>query len=238
MINQHVNDLSIQTQVDYIDLIKNFRTFWEFNSEPWGAKDLNSRFIYANKAYYDLINIPHYFNLDGRYDSEIPAVTSEFSADFQLHDKKVIVANKSISSLEIHAYGKYKEIEPYIFEKYPLIYKGIIVGTIFHGKKTSFFSTEMLLSSQTPTSFMFNPPNDHFSEKEWAVIFFLNQRHTSKEIAKKMSISPRTVQNHIQNIYRKSGVNTLNAFIDYCREYNYEKYVPRSILKPTHKIFY
>lgn len=29
--------------------------FWEISNEPWGAKDRQSRFIYANRKYYQLL---------------------------------------------------------------------------------------------------------------------------------------------------------------------------------------
>ncbi|MNG56345.1 helix-turn-helix transcriptional regulator [Serratia marcescens] len=236
MVIGHSNDLFAQKQVDYIDLIRNFRSFWDGNNEPWGAKDMLSRFIYANKAYYDLINIPYNFNIESRLDSEIPAATSEFAIEFQNHDKKVISSNQSISSLEIHPFGKMMEIQPYIFEKFPLIHDGVIVGTIFHGKKATLFSTEMLLQTQTPTSFMVTPPSTMFTDREWQVIFLLNHRYTSKEIAQKLALSPKTIQNHIQRIYAKTGVNTINHFIEHCRELNYDKYLPKDFLKPSHRI--
>ncbi|MCT8350236.1 LuxR family transcriptional regulator, partial [Photorhabdus temperata] len=36
---------------------------WERSSEPWGAKDLQSRFIYANSAFYQLLNLPEDFDI-------------------------------------------------------------------------------------------------------------------------------------------------------------------------------
>ncbi|ETS33628.1 hypothetical protein PTE_00804 [Photorhabdus khanii NC19] len=36
---------------------------WERNDKPWGAKDLQSRFIYANPAFYQLFNLPEDFDM-------------------------------------------------------------------------------------------------------------------------------------------------------------------------------
>uniref|UniRef100_UPI0036D8C488 hypothetical protein n=1 Tax=Photorhabdus sp. RM322S TaxID=3342825 RepID=UPI0036D8C488 len=36
---------------------------WERNDKPWGTKDLQSRFIYANPAFYQLFNLPEDFDM-------------------------------------------------------------------------------------------------------------------------------------------------------------------------------
>ncbi|WP_331251317.1 hypothetical protein [Photorhabdus khanii] len=38
---------------------------WKKSDKPWGAKDLQSRFIYVNPAFYKLFNLPEDFNIIG-----------------------------------------------------------------------------------------------------------------------------------------------------------------------------
>ncbi|WP_192903263.1 hypothetical protein [Photorhabdus khanii] len=38
---------------------------WERNDKPWGTKVLQSRFIYANPAFYQLFNLPEDFDIIG-----------------------------------------------------------------------------------------------------------------------------------------------------------------------------
>ncbi|ERT10336.1 hypothetical protein [Photorhabdus temperata] len=38
---------------------------WERDDKPWGAKNLQSRFIYANPAFYQLLNLPKDLDMIG-----------------------------------------------------------------------------------------------------------------------------------------------------------------------------
>jgi len=64
------------------------------------------------------------------------------------------------------------------------------------------------------------PPNDLFSKRELEVIFWVQQRLTSKEIAIRLDISRQTVEGHLKSIYRKavftvsfSLLNTVNILV-------------------------
>ncbi|HEX8326754.1 MAG TPA: LuxR C-terminal-related transcriptional regulator [Hymenobacter sp.] len=57
------------------------------------------------------------------------------------------------------------------------------------------------------------PVPDYFglTRREADILFHLAQGRTDKEIGRLCSISPRTVQNHLQNIYAKLGVDNRTA---------------------------
>lgn len=42
--------------------------FWENSSEPWGVKDNQSRYVYANNRLHRLLALPDKFNMEGRTD--------------------------------------------------------------------------------------------------------------------------------------------------------------------------
>lgn len=52
------------------------------------------------------------------------------------------------------------------------------------------------------------PVTDLLSEREHEVLSLVARGHTYKHIAQKLSLSPFTVKNHVQNILRKLGVRT------------------------------
>ena len=50
--------------------------------------------------------------------------------------------------------------------------------------------------------------SDGLSEREQAVLSWLKQGLSNKEIGLALSISPRTVQKHLQRVYQQLGVQT------------------------------
>ncbi|HHL2562158.1 TPA: helix-turn-helix transcriptional regulator [Yersinia enterocolitica] len=207
---------------------------WEHSSEPWGAKDNQSRFIYANNRYHKLLALPDKFSVEGRFDGELPASTSDFQSEFQEHDRKVELLQDRVTSVEIHAFEGNSYFQPWFFDKYPLIDEnGISIGTIFHGRTVDNMTLTYLNKIKIPTSLVFTPPSTLFSNREWEVLFYILHSFSSKDIAKKLCLSPRTVCNIIQIIYNKAGVSSKRQIIDYCYEQKINNYVPQSFFEAT-----
>lgn len=78
--------------------------FWENSSEPWGVKDNQSRYVYANNRLHRLLALPDKFNMEGRTDGELPTPISEFQPEYQEHDRKVKLLQDRITSIEIQAW--------------------------------------------------------------------------------------------------------------------------------------
>ncbi|WP_172910263.1 hypothetical protein [Photorhabdus heterorhabditis] len=64
--------------------------------DPWGIKDISTCFICENKASAMLQNIPIDFNVEGRFDSELPWAGATFEEQFQRHDRTVMHLEKSV----------------------------------------------------------------------------------------------------------------------------------------------
>ena len=57
-------------------------------------------------------------------------------------------------------------------------------------------------------NFALDDPFSNLSTRELEVVKYCSEGMVSKEIAQKMDLSPRTVDNHKRNIFRKLGINT------------------------------
>ncbi|CNJ18349.1 MULTISPECIES: helix-turn-helix transcriptional regulator [Yersinia] len=206
--------------------------FWENSSEYWGVKDNQSRFVYANRRVNKLFNVPDKYCLEGRLDGEIPTPSAEFQEEFQAHDRKVELLQDRVTSVDIQLYDGNSYFTPYFCDKYPLIDEnGVSQGIIFHGRPVTDTILSRLNKIKVPTSLIFTPPSDLFSKREWEVLFYILHSFSSTEIAKKLHLSPRTVGNIIQNIYRKSDVSSKRQMVDYCYENKINNYVPQSFFE-------
>ncbi|WP_338011032.1 hypothetical protein [Photorhabdus temperata] len=66
---------------------------WERSNEPWGAKDCQSKFIYANPAFYQLLNLPEYFDITRISTDKLPSPIAEYEEEYYHQDQKVIQTN-------------------------------------------------------------------------------------------------------------------------------------------------
>ncbi|HEN3600984.1 TPA: helix-turn-helix transcriptional regulator, partial [Yersinia enterocolitica] len=202
------------------------------SSEPWGIRDNQSRFIYSNDRHHKLLGLSDKYNLEGRLDSELPSPTAAFQMEFQAHDRKVELSQERITSLEIHEWDGLSYLKPNFCDKYPLIDdNGVSQGIIFHVRPVTDIILTRLNKIDIPTSLLFTPPSELFTKREWEVLFYVLHSFSSKEIAKKLHLSPRSVCNIIQSIYSKAGVTSKKQVIDYCYEKKINNYVPQSFFE-------
>ncbi|CNI45282.1 helix-turn-helix transcriptional regulator [Yersinia pekkanenii] len=206
--------------------------FWEQSSEPWGVKDNQSRFIYANKEWCNLLNLPEKYNYEGRLDGDLPTPIAEFQVEFQQHDRQVELLQERVTSAEIHKWYGRSYFQPNFCDKYPIIdEKGVSQGTIFHVRPVEDIILTHLNKIKVPTSLIFTPPSALFTKREWEVLFYILHAFSSKDIAKKLHLSVRTVCNIIQSIYGKVGVTSKKQVIEYCYEKKINNYVPQSFFE-------
>ncbi|CDG88757.1 helix-turn-helix transcriptional regulator [Xenorhabdus bovienii] len=213
--------------------------FWEISNEPWGAKDNNSKFIYANNKYNELLSLPKGYDVGGYYDGELPSTTSDFQDEFQKHDRKVESLLDRVTSIEIHPFKGLDYLQPWYFDKFPLIDEsGECRGTIFHGRPVDTITLEKLKKINIQTSLIFTPPSEIFSKREWEIIFYIMQGYSTKDIAERLFVSHRTVSNHIQNVYQKTETNCRKSLVDYCYEHNIANYVPENFFREPKSIHF
>ncbi|HDL7147899.1 TPA: PAS domain-containing protein [Yersinia enterocolitica] len=206
--------------------------FWENSSEPWGVKDNQSRYVYANNRLHRLLALPDKFNMEGRTDGELPTPISEFQPEYQEHDRKVKLLQDRITSVEIHAWDGRSYYQPYFVDKYTLMDEnGVSQGVICHGRPVEDVVLTYLNKIKIPISLILTPPSDLFSKREWEVLFYILHSFSSTEIAKKLYLSSRKVDNITQKIYKKAVVSRRQQMVDYCYENKIINYVPQSFFE-------
>ncbi|CNG17595.1 helix-turn-helix transcriptional regulator [Yersinia enterocolitica] len=206
--------------------------FWENSSEPWGVKDNQSRYVYANNRLHRLLALPDKFNMEGRTDGELPTPIAEFELEFQEHDCKVKLLQDRITSVEIHAWDGRSYYQPYFVDKYPLMDEnGISQGVICHGRPVEDIILTHLNKIKVPTSLILTPPSDLFSKIDWEVLFYILHSFSSMEVAIKLHLSSRTIDNITQKIYKKIGISGRQQLVDYCYENKINNYVPQSFFE-------
>jgi len=201
----------------------------------WHIKDNESRYIYMNKSVLANLNLPDKFACEGKLDKEIPAKPcEELWEEFVAYDKRVIDGNKTISSIVIHYYGKGNTDNPTPIsaEKTPLYdEKGKVIGVVDHHRIIDAPTLLFYMNRLNRKMVQFDAPNDIFTKGELDVIFWAQQRLSAKEIAKRLNLSPRTVENKLQFIYGKADVHSIIQLVEYCKNTGLDSYIPSDFIR-------
>jgi len=220
----------------FVTLSSDLICFWESFDWPCGLKDPYSRFIYVNPAYRRMQNLCKKFDIEGRYDGELPTETHEYQDDFQRHDQLVLETNKTKSSIEIHPFGKSKLLEGWIFHKKPFFNRKKLVGVFFWAEPARKLDTDIYtIFGSKPASIMLNPPTSTLTEREWDVMYFLLKGESVKSISARLNIQVNTVRKYLENIKSKLGMFSQSQAIDYFKSNGWDRYIPSKYII-RHKI--
>ncbi|WP_434526425.1 helix-turn-helix transcriptional regulator [Photorhabdus asymbiotica] len=204
---------------------------WKRSNEPWGAKDCQSKFIYANAAFYQLINLPEDFDIIGRSIGELPSPIAEYAEEFHRQGQKAIQTMQRVTSLETHQVGENNVKQTYICDKFPLFDENNdCIGIFFHMYKAKDFSVSYYYERTSPSTLEFMPPNNILTQTEWEVLFLTLRSQDEESISKELMISTEDVVNHIQSIYQKFNLPPETELADFCKKNNYHLYIPERFL--------
>lgn len=211
------------------EIIQPLIQFWENSEDPWMVKDTTSQYVYANPRYLELISLPDKYQIEGRYDDELPMPQYEFAPVFRSQDRMVEKKKDKVSAVRIYQFNRHSWFQPWFFDKFPLTDRqGNCLGTFAHCRPVESIIVNRMKQIKIRSSLSFNRPSEIFTEREWELIFYVIQAFSSKDIGNMLEISAGTVDNALNKIYLKSGVSSRRALIDYCTENNFENYVPKS----------
>ncbi|MCL9781781.1 helix-turn-helix transcriptional regulator [Vibrio sp. S4M6] len=210
--------------------------FWESYDKPGGLKDLQSRYVYVNSAYRRLQNLSKSYDIEGRYDGELPTETYEYEPEFQRHDRLVLDTKDVHSSIEIHPFGKHKVLEGWIFHKRTFFYNNKLSGVFFWADPARKIDINIYTTFGTKaSSIILNPPTTALTEREWEVLYFLMKGESLKSVSLMLSLQVNTVRKYLENIRTKLGTFSQAQTIDFCKSKGWDRYVPKKYII-RHKI--
>lgn len=209
-------------------------SFMEHSEELWGMKDEQSRHVFVNKRALSFYNVRKGFDVEGKLDREIPMPSQDFWQDMQAHDQMVMRAQRQVSTIEINYFGQGNTDRPVpnLCEKAPLYdEENRCLGIVWHSKPLDAPALLYYMHRFNRPFIEFDTPNDLFSKKELEIVFWALQRLSSKEIARRLSLSHRTVENRLGVIYQKAGVNSLLQLIEYGKATGLDRYIPANFIR-------
>ncbi|MDC9595964.1 PAS domain-containing protein [Xenorhabdus anantnagensis] len=204
---------------------------WEKSIDPWGAKDHQSRFIYANPAFYQLLNLPENFDIIGCNIGQLPSPITEYEEKFHHQEQKVIQTMQRVTSMETHLFGKNKIKQAYLCDKYPLLDdNGDCIGITFHMYKMPNFSTSYYYEKANSATLEFTPPDNILTQIEREILFLILCSLDEKNIGKELMVSTEDVVNHIQSIYQKFNILRDTDLKCFCRKQKLDSYIPERFI--------
>ncbi|QBY46605.1 LuxR C-terminal-related transcriptional regulator (plasmid) [Arsenophonus nasoniae] len=215
--------------------IRSIISFIKNSKDHWCIKDNDSKYTFINNAAFEFFRFPKKFNPEGKSDKEVPTeICEELWPDFINHDQKVISQNRRITSIDIHryGYGNTGYLIPHLSEKSPLYDdKNNIIGLVCYGRQIEIPTLLYYINRFNRKIIQIDAPNDLFTKRELEVIFWAQQRLTSKEIAKRLNISHQTVEGHLKAIYKKADIHSIFQLIEYCEHTGLDSYIPADFIR-------
>ncbi len=231
-----------------LNRIVDFKLRALFDQMPgaWGCKDEHSVFMYGNAEYAKIIGLPHHEDVIGRTDFDMPCDTIHCAELFREQDQKVIQTLSKMRILDIHPFagGQWKA---YIFTKTPMFDESQnVIGTIYHGVDiTSTTSIEIgaLLSRISieglknnligQNSYMLNTKfaDLKLTDRQSEVLFYLLRGKAVKTIALFLQLSPRTVEEYIEQLKFKFKVENKNELIDKAISSGFLNIIPERLFR-------
>mgnify|MGYP002507221790 CR=1 FL=1 len=199
-------------------------------SEPYCIRIPDGPFLYANTALANFIGLRSPHEIIGRAYHEISSRWCEDEDVIELwctQDRDIVINGKPQTMLELHPHAV---DSPYICRKVPFYNNDHqCIGAFYSIKFLEVFTPNDFLKGKLPGSLLLNKPDDFFTEGECEIIFFRLQGMSCKNIALILSMSKRTVEKRLANMYVKSGVDTYNDFEAVCHRLKLHRYIPKRI---------
>ncbi|WP_447867733.1 helix-turn-helix transcriptional regulator [Rahnella bonaserana] len=233
MADGYVNDPASGSQSLSHEQIRAWHMLWGMSSEPWCVKDSDGLLFYANDAYLDILDIPTGTPVFGKSDEDlmisarsnvVAAIVSgnKYSLSESVFDKAnfILKVSQRCSGETTYLY----------FDKHPIFRPNEgVCGFCLHGRREFIFSLNMFSKGNFAVKIKGNCPAEIFTERQWEVIYFLQQHYTNAEIADILSISPKTINNHVSQIYKRVGVTGSSEFIVFCQKCDLLNYIPERL---------
>ncbi|PKF49044.1 helix-turn-helix transcriptional regulator [Enterovibrio nigricans] len=206
----------------------------------WGCKDIDSKFVYVNKNYADLLGIDSQDTLIGKTVSELSPDLAKYADNFSHQDKRVIKTKRKIRILNVHPYSN-GSWQAHIVTKVPWYNEsGDILGVIFNWESVDesalldigawickLAGTNTHTEARPPST----PSKGLLSKRESEVLFLHLYGKKPQFIAQLLGVSVKTIENHFANLRIKLGANSKTELVDKALELGIGSRIPQTLLK-------
>ena len=205
---------------------------------PSALKDQQFRFVGVNGALTDLVGYSHPKLMLGTTDYDLPCDAARFAERFQQYDSQCLTYG-SIQTVDIYQYRqqitqillttKLKvtlDEEDYIWTQTPAVNIAGIARKLSQLDRGG-QSLDVTFTVDHENSIL---QNLHLTEQQKIVFFYTLHGQTSKQIAKQLGLSFRTIEMHIDNIKAKLDCGNKSDIITKGLSLGYGLILPSSLL--------
>ncbi len=194
-------------------------------------KDLDSRFISVSEQVLEYVKAKSDDVFLGKTDCDLPwGVHAEI---FRQHELDAIAGNNysmlypitspdGDDSLFLHSKAARKDEKNTVVGVSCSIIEVInpdVYKLLLHLKKRSPEDKSLFFLNKNHKKFI-------FTDREQEVLFFVSKGKTSKEIAKILHVSPKTIEKHIENMKFKTGARSKLELLDQAYEFGFSQNLP------------
>lgn len=204
-------------------------------------KDVSLSFVDSNNICAQSFGFGHIDSILGSNDYEIPCGISEYAEIFRKNDRLVMEGNRAIKFFEIlHCANGWKVM---IITKAPLFdaQKNVIGTRGYSIDVTNPFANLGYLLLKNQPSFRKNKSmqasyfigaNDkfHLTNRQSECLFLLLRGKTIKEIAKFLRLSPRTIEDFVNQLKDRFNCQTKSELITAAIEHGFLNVIPPQFL--------
>ncbi len=204
---------------------------------PAVYKDTRSTFQYLNAAYGALVGLQHHLDFIGGTASDLPCGAAAAASSFEEQDRQVLETGKVLKNLDIHPYAD-GQWGVHLGRKEPVFDDDRrIIGSIWHGTDitrayTMAIGTQLAkFGGDQKNSYVLSADGGPvaLSPRESEVLFLILRGKTAKLAAAVLGLSHRTVQQYVETLREKFGVESKIELIDVAMAQGYLSMIPLSI---------
>lgn len=184
-------------------------------------KDAQGNFLDMNECFARTLGFHKPADAYGKSDYDLPTGMSKFADIFRAADKKVMAQQRPFKFLEIQPCSN-EEWKAFYVIKAPLKENNDIIGTLglamdvthMFAVYNDYIRLASINHSLPTPSFKKDSTNKLIlSNRQIECLALLNVGKTVKEIGKILELSPRTVEDYLNNIKQKLGCRNLRQLI-------------------------
>ena len=178
---------------------------------PAGIKDENSKYLYVNQHYADIVGIKKPSDVIGLTVRDLPTTSSLSSTEYNEQDIKVMRSGKHLPAYCVYRIKSDNRIKVYRYVKYPFKdgngrTKGVFFSTEDFTNKTAANIGAILCAKKKNGSTENLKKVKSLSKKMQDVLFYVCLGKCSKEIAVALGVSVRTAESYVDQLKDKLGV--------------------------------